>query len=138
MKVFLGGTCADSKWREELTPLLEVDYFNPVVKNWTKECMEEELRQREICDFVLYTLTRVRSSYSIAEVIDDSNKRPNKTIVCVINETKNGKPVLSNRDMKSLDAIGRMVERNGGIYLKSLEDTAKYLNESKEKLQYGN
>ena len=31
MKVFLGGTCAESKWREKLIPLLQCDYFNPVV-----------------------------------------------------------------------------------------------------------
>lgn len=35
MKVFLGGTCNGSKWREELIPLLQVGYFNPVVDEWT-------------------------------------------------------------------------------------------------------
>ena len=127
-KVFLGGTCADSRWRDKLMPMLKVDYFNPVVKNWTPECQEEELKQRETCDYVLYTLTRTYSAYSIAEVVDDSHKRPEKTIVCVINEIKNGKPILSNRDMKGLDAVARLVERNGGKYFKSLEAVAKYLN----------
>lgn len=32
MKVFLGGTCNNSTWREELKPLLKIDYFDPVVK----------------------------------------------------------------------------------------------------------
>ena len=64
-KVFLGGTCANSKWRNKLIPLLEIDYFNPVVKNWTPKCQAEERRQREICDFVLYTITRVKKSYFI-------------------------------------------------------------------------
>ena len=44
-KVFLGGTCNESTWRNELIPLLEnagVEYFNPVVDNWTPECQEEE------------------------------------------------------------------------------------------------
>jgi len=30
-KVFLGGTCNESTWRDELIPMLEIDYFNPVV-----------------------------------------------------------------------------------------------------------
>lgn len=35
LKVFLGGTCADFTWREELIPKLEehVKTFNPVVPN---------------------------------------------------------------------------------------------------------
>ena len=37
-KVFLGGTCNESTWRNELIPLLEnagVEYFNPVVSATT-------------------------------------------------------------------------------------------------------
>ena len=34
MKVFLGGTCNESKWRDDLIKLLKIDYFNPVVKDW--------------------------------------------------------------------------------------------------------
>lgn len=128
-KVFLGGTCANSKWRDELIPILKINYFNPVVEDWTPECMEEEIKQRETCDFVLYTLTRTYSTYSIAEVVDDSNKRHEKTIVCIFNEKlDNGKMALTEQDMKHLDAVGKLVERNGVVYLKSLEDVAVYLN----------
>lgn len=31
MKVFLGGTCSGWKWKDELQPLLECDYYNPIV-----------------------------------------------------------------------------------------------------------
>lgn len=130
-KVFLGGTCANSRWRNKLIPLLKINSFNPVVKNWTPECQVEEIRQRETCDFVLYTLTRTYSTYSIAEVVDDSNKRPEKTIVCIMNEELNGKPVMTKQDLKHLDAVGKLVERNGGKYFKSLEDVANYLNSNK-------
>lgn len=37
MKVFLGGTCAGWKWRDELQLLLKCDYYNPIVKNWSEE-----------------------------------------------------------------------------------------------------
>ena len=84
-KVFLGGTCAESTWREELINKLTIDYFNPVVEDWTEECMAEERKQRETCDYCLYTITpRMKGVYSIAEVIDDSNKRPLKTVFCLL------------------------------------------------------
>lgn len=40
----LGGTCNESQWREELIPMLSIDYFNPVVPDWTQECMAEEIK----------------------------------------------------------------------------------------------
>ena len=84
-KVFLGGTCNESTWRDKLIKMLEIDYFNPVVDDWTEECYQEELRQREICDYCLYVITpRMTGVYSIAEVVDDSNKRPEKTIFCLL------------------------------------------------------
>ena len=57
MKVFLGGTCNESTWRDDLIKKLEIDYFNPVVEDWTEECMAEEIRQRESCDYCLYVIT---------------------------------------------------------------------------------
>lgn len=85
MKVFLGGTCNGSTWREELIPLLGIDYFNPVVEDWTEECMAEERRQREECDYCLYVITpRMAGVYSVAEVVDDSNKRPGNTVFCLL------------------------------------------------------
>lgn len=68
-KVFLGGTCNESEWRNYLIKLLTIDYFNPVVDDWTEECMAEERKQREICDYCLYTITpKMTGVYSIAEV----------------------------------------------------------------------
>lgn len=148
-KVFLGGTCNGSKWRDELIPMLDIDYFNPVVADWNEGCYQEELRQREICDYCLYVITpRMTGVYSIAEVIDDSNKRPNKTLFCVLKsdikyrldirwneETEKfcigqeeAEKQFDEGQMKSLDRVGRMVESNGGKYFKSLEEVASYLN----------
>lgn len=148
-KVFLGGTCNDSKWRDELIPMLDIDYFNPVVDDWNEECYQEELKQREICDYCLYVITpRMTGVYSIAEVVDDSNKRPNKTILCVLKSDVDYTPALRWREeenrflighdeveiqfnegqMKSLERTGLMVQKNGGKYFKSLKEVASYLN----------
>ena len=142
-KVFLGGTCNESTWRNKLIKMLEIDYFNPVVDDWTEECYQEELRQREICDYCLYVITpRMTGVYSIAEVVDDSNKRPEKTIFCILNydlsdykmKVVDGKKVRKYAKMfnigqlKSLDKVGVMVEKNGGKYFRTLSEVAEFLN----------
>ena len=141
-KVFLGGTCNESKWRDKLIPMLKINYFNPVVDDWNEECYQEELKQREICDYCLYVITpRMTGVYSIAEVVDDSNKRPEKTIFCVLNKDLNkdyDNTIITNESMRpiffskgqtmSLDRVGKMIERNGGKYFKSLKEVADYLN----------
>ena len=141
-KVFLGGTCNNSLWRDALIPMLNIDYFNPVVDDWTEECYQEELKQREICDYCLYVITpRMTGVYSIAEVVDDSNKRPERTIFCVLGEDRmqnvserslyaeiRNKVYFNKGQLKSLDKVGVMVRNNGGQYLKSLREVAEYLN----------
>ncbi len=111
MKIFLGGTCNGSKWREELIKHLTIDYFNPVVENWTPECQKEEINQRQNCDIILYTITpKMTGFYSIAEVVDDSNKRPEKTLFCIIDEDEGEK--FTKHQFKSLNAIFNMVTNN--------------------------
>ena len=140
-KVFLGGTCNESTWRNKLIKLLNIDYFNPVVEDWTAECKAEEIRQRDNCDFCLYVITpKMTGVYSIAEVIDDSNKRPKKTIFCFLTEdyrveypgvnspVDRDKILFSTAQFRSLKAVGEMVKRNGGKFFDSLEVVAAYLN----------
>lgn len=132
MKVFLGGTTSNSRWRELLIPMLEINYFNPVVKRWTKEHKHIEEQQKKECDFLLYVITRTYSMYSIAEVVDDSNKRPEKAIFCMLNEKMpNGQMAFTNSNLNRLDAIGKIVSNNGGKYFTSLDDVATYLNNYK-------
>ena len=84
------------------------------------------MQERTNDDFCLYVITpRMQGVYSIAEVVDDSNKRPEKTVFAFIDE-----PDLkfSIGQYKSLDRVGLMVQRNGGKYFKSLSEIADYLN----------
>lgn len=125
-RVFLGGTTNNSDWRDKLIPKLKIDYFNPVVKDWNKEAQDNEIKERKNCDFVLYVITpKMEGVYSIAEAIDDSNKRPKKTVFAYIKE--DGKE-FSSHQIKSLDMVGKMVEENGGKWFKSLALVAEYLN----------
>lgn len=122
-KVFLGGTCNNSTWREELIPMLYMDYFNPVVEDWTLDCQIEERRQRRLCDFVLYVITsQMTGVYSIAEAVDDSNKRPEKTIFCYLEDG------FSAGQIKSLQQVGHMIEMNGGFWAANLTTVAAALD----------
>lgn len=126
-KVFLGGTCNDSRWRNLIIPQLKIDYFNPVVEDWTEECMKQELQERETCDFCLYTITpKMPGVYSIAEVVDDSNKRSNKTILVLLRDDKDLH--FDTHQWKSLQAVARMVKSNGAQVFESLKSAANYMN----------
>jgi len=129
-KVFLGGTCNSSTWRDRLIKKLKIDYFNPVVDDWTPEAQEEEIRQRESCDFCLYVLTpKMTGVYSIAEAVDDSNKRPEKTVFAFLPEDDDEK--FTEHQLKSLKQVGKMISDNGGSWCHDLDTAAIFLNKSK-------
>ena len=129
-KIFLGGTANNSTWRERLIPLLDeskVSYFDPIVEDWNEQAQAEEIHQRQTCDFVLYTITKeMLGFYSIAEVVEDSNKRPTKTIFCYLEEG------FEKHQIKSLQATARLVKENGAQVFTSLEAVAEYLNSEQE------
>ena len=126
-KVFLGGTCNGSKWRESLIPLLEINYFDPVVDEWTDAVQEEEKHQREVCDYCLYVITpKMEGAYSIAEVVDDSNKRPEKTIFCFLE--KDEETSFSDYQIISLQAVRELVKKNRAIVCNSIQEVAHLLN----------
>ena len=110
-KIFLGGTCNNSVWRDELMPMLQVKYFNPVVEDWTPECQEEEYKQKEdICRIHFYCITKEMTGvFSIAEVIDSVHNEEKITYLHVIPEG------FDERQLKSLKAVVDLVRRRGGI-----------------------
>ena len=144
MKIFLGGTCNGSKWREAgFIPNLEpgIDVFNPVVDDWNDEAKKRELYERKHCDFCLYVITPlINGVYSIAEAIDDSHLRPKKTVFCIHNadflnyENISEPPInkaitkFSVELLKNLVQVGLMIRRNGGYYFNSLKESVWFFN----------
>ena len=127
--------------RQIIVIWLKIDYFNPVVDDWTEECMNEEIRQRQLCDYCLYVITpKMTGVYSIAEVVDDSNKRPDKTIFCLIPSDIGKLPCtmesFTNSQLKSLNQVGVMVEDNGGKYFNNLDAAAEFLNKQLWGIKY--
>jgi len=124
--VFLGGTCNGSSWRSKLIKLLDINYYNPVVDDWTEECKQEEIRQRNLCDYCLYTITpKMTGVYSIAELVYDSCKQPEKTIFCLL--VKDGDKKFTKGQMKSLLSVAKLVISNNVLVFTSLKEVAKYL-----------
>lgn len=123
MKIFLGGACSGWKWRDKLIPLLNCEYYNPIVKNWSENDRLREVQERETADIILYGITNgIKGVYSIAEVVDDSNKRPEKTIF--LNLYKDGDKQMSH----SLSAVERLLITNGVAIFNSLEGCAEFIN----------
>jgi len=126
-KVFLGGTCNNSKWRDVLISKLQIEYFNPVVDDWDDAAYQNELKERKSCKYVLYVITpKMTGVYSIAEVVDDSHKQPKKTLFCVLN--KDGDDIFTEGQIKSLNKVKTMVKENGAHIFNTLSEVAIYLN----------
>lgn len=103
------------------------------VKAKITEYMErgDKIIERETSDYVLYGITNgIKGVYSIAEVVDDSNKRPEKTIFLNLYKTyeRSGE---SKQMAHSLKAVENMLKANGVVVFsgeKALLEVAKYLN----------
>lgn len=110
-RVFLGGTCSTSTWRNELMPVIKADYFNPVVEDWTPECQAIEIDEKENkCNIHLYVITKeMKGVFSIAEAVDSVHNKNVTTIFHVLPEGFN------KGQMKSLQAVVDLIKSRGGI-----------------------
>jgi len=111
MKVFLGGTCNNSTWRDILIPKLDannIKYFNPVVEDWTPECKEiEDYEKHNMCDTHVYVITPKQTGfYSFAEIIDSAAFGYNVIFVYAqVDEDLR----FSKSQINSLDAIASLL-----------------------------
>ena len=134
-KIFLGGTCNNSTWRNELIPILEkyhIQYFNPIVDDWTEKCVEIENQEKDVyCDCHLYVITpKMTGVYSIAEVIE-SVHMPNKlTIFCYLEKDEN--LFFTKGQLKSLENVGKLVSKHNGIVCNSLTELQTILKNIKQ------
>ena len=125
-KVFLGGTCNETTWRDELSKMLKVDFFNPIVSDWTSECQAMEEDEKAVsCNVHLYVITSAMiGTFSIAEAVESSMTAGKQTIFHVIPDGFN------KGQLKSLDAVSKMIRKHGGVaYIdEDLMRTARIIN----------
>lgn len=129
MKVFLGGTINGSKWRDEVIPNLNIDYFNPLVEDWNDEARLREMHEKNTCDYLLFVVTPLMAGvFSIAEAVDLSNKCPQKTIFCILDEDCG--EVWSDCQKTSLIEVERLIRANGAHVFSSLDEIVEFLNDA--------
>ena len=109
-RVFLGGTCNDSTWRDELIPKLTIDYFNPVVQDWTPQCQANERNEKENkCNIHLYVITsQMTWVFSIAEAVDSVHNSDVRTLFHVIPKG------FDSGQLRSLEAVSGLIKSRGG------------------------
>ena len=137
-RIFLGGTCANSTWRDELIPELDklgYSYFNPVVPDWTPECQEiEKTEKNENCDCHLYILTpEMKGVFSIAEIIDSAYTVRESSFGCMLFGIMGDESNWGTSQWKSLMAVLDMVNR---ISSGSKSISGKILKEPSEILEF--
>lgn len=126
LSVYMGGTCGDSDWREELKRIDGFDWFDPIVPVWNEEAYKTEVEHRMNDDIILYVITpKMKGVYSIAEVIDDSNKRPSKVVFSFLEEDGDAK--FEGHMLKSIEAVARMVQINEAAYVPHNELAAWFM-----------
>ena len=110
-KIFLGGTCAETTWRNKLKDVIQVDFFDPVVEDWTQDCIEIENDQKNNkCNIHLFVITSdMEGVYSIAEAVQSSMTDSKIVIFHVL---PNG---FTTGQLRSLQATCDLISSNGGI-----------------------
>lgn len=96
-RVFLGGTCGNNHWREDIViPGLiargvpEERIFNPVVKHWDDAARMREDQEKAICSILLFVIaspdpfmrpmTANVSAYSLVELTMSLYDAPERTV----------------------------------------------------------
>ncbi len=110
-KVFLGGTCNETKWREKLIKEIKIPYFNPVVKDWKPSDYDNEMIEKEEkCNIHFYCITKeMQGVFSIAEVMDSVHTNNKRTFLQIIPDG------FDKIQLKSLKATVELVNFRGGI-----------------------
>lgn len=125
-RIFLGGTCSESTWRDSLIKQLrkeKISFFDPRVQNWNEEAREiEEKEKNKKCNFLLYVITsEMKGPYSLAEAVDSAYKSKEGTdqkVLLYIDKTG-----FSPSQVHSLLATVELVQRIGKNNIKAvLED----------------
>lgn len=130
MKVYLDGTENGSDWREKLIQdlkKLKIEYFDPSLENRSKRSYMEEIDQKNQSKFHIYVITpRMDDFENISELIEDSNKNPSKTIFSFLLE--DGEIAFNSHQVKSLERVGEMMEKNGGKWCKNFREILTTIN----------
>lgn len=128
--VFLGGTCNGSDWRDRIAADLKVDFFNPVVANYSAETQQIEEEAKKQAAMSLYTITpKQQGFYAFAELMSAAIRDPKNTVVAFLDEDDGEK--FDDDLKKSVEATKVLLKEQTGTHVvESLPEAAKIINET--------
>ena len=132
--IFLGGTCNNDPWREEFihnwknllnndryTDLKKINLFNPVVDDWNEAAQKKEEEIKSTAMMNLFVITpNMKGVFSIAEAIECSHRTDCMTVFAIYDKNK----IFCTSEMKSFDATGDLVKKNGGKYITAIGENS--------------
>lgn len=115
--IFLGGTCADSTWRQEfLARWKKIDTktkcFNPVVDDWNEEAQKKEEETKNNARVNLFVITpEMIGPFSCVEAVECAHKDEN--VFFAVYDKHNA---FDSRILNSIKATGKLVEEHGSKF----------------------
>ncbi|CAD5121444.1 DgyrCDS9952 [Dimorphilus gyrociliatus] len=131
--VYLGGTCANSNWREKIAvPIFEdngLTYYNPYLNKWTTRYIAREAALKDRCRVLLYVITD--DSRGISSMLEAAYYYGLgcKVILCVmrIERDRINNEILSETAKKDYNRARTYLEEitKGGSLFNNVEDAVK-------------
>lgn len=131
--VYLGGTCANSEWREKLAvPAFEdsgVTYYNPYLNKWSTRYIAREAAMKDRCRVLLYVITN--DSRGISSMLEAAYYYGLgcKVILCImkIESDRINNEILSETAKKDYNRARTYLEEitKGGSLFNNVEDAVK-------------
>ena len=121
---FLGGTCANSTWRQDLIAMLNdnVPYFDPQVADWTPADAERKDACKPVAKLNVFVITGdALGTYSDREIHEEAVKDPSKLIFCTVG-------TLPENQVKGIAKIKKGLTRMGATVCESLEEVGAIVN----------
>jgi hypothetical protein len=134
IRIFLGGTCTFD-WRKEFIDFLaneNINFFNPIVENWSSEDRKREDVEKEKCDYLLFHITpSMKGVYSIVEICKAIFEGdPKKVLFSFQRINKDGE--WDAHQFKSLTAVSEVVHNKGGkVFPEGLFEVQSFLKRVK-------
>ena len=128
MKVYLDGVLPVSPAvKETIIANLKIDYYDPSGEGNDFKAYKKNQQEKQQCDLYLHLITpKMKGFQEVINVVHDSNKKASKTIYCFLPEDSGNK--FSQHQIKSLQAIGEMVRKNGAKWFDSVDEAINFIN----------
>lgn len=116
--IFLGGTTNGSDWREKFISIWkdsdspsikDIELYNPVVSDWNNSAKKKEDEVKSKARLNLFVITpEMLGVYSIAEAVECAHS---SKVFFAVYDNRNA---FLNKQLKSFEAVGEIIESHGG------------------------